>query len=170
MHAGAAVAERITRAEYARRRGWSRAYVTQLVNAGRVQIDEGGLIDPDDADASLAAGRDPSAATRSLPGEAPPPRPAGGNAGPTYMQARTLREAANAKLAQLDYQERSGQLLDRAATESEAMALGRELRENLLAIPARLAQGLADCSDAAACETLLEHALTEALEALADGR
>jgi hypothetical protein len=61
-------------------------------------------------------------------------------------------------------------LLDRAATESEAMALGRELRENLLAIPARLAQGLAECSDAAACETLLEHALTEALEALADGR
>jgi hypothetical protein len=86
------------------------------------------------------------------------------------MQARTLREAANAKLAQLEYRERSGQLLDRTAIESEALALGRELRESLLVIPPRLAQALAESADPHECETLLEAAIVEALEALADGR
>jgi hypothetical protein len=146
-----------------------------------VEVDEGGLLDPAHADAALAGARDPSVSPRSAAGgyrppppgddSLPPPRsPDGDGRSPTYMQARTMRETFAARLVALEFRERDQQLLDRAATESEAMALGRELRENLLAIPARLAQGLAECSDAAACETLLEHALTEALEALADGR
>jgi phage terminase Nu1 subunit (DNA packaging protein) len=175
MLAGAAVAERITRAEYARRRGWSRAYVTQLVQAGRVALDGEGRLDPDEADARLAAGRDPSVTNAKGPAGASgligtPPPPDRGDGVPTYMQARTLREAANAKLAQLEYRERSGQLLDRTAIESEALALGRELRESLLVIPPRLAQALAESADPHECETLLEAAIVEALEALADGR
>jgi phage terminase Nu1 subunit (DNA packaging protein) len=177
----AAVAEKITRAEYARRRGWSRAYVTQLVQAGRLLLDEGGRLDPDEADAALAAARDPSTHPQStagahLAGEMAAPglgrgRGAeGASAGPTYMQARTLREAYQAKLAELEYRERSGQLLDRAAAEAESLALGRELRETLLVLPPRLAQALAESSDPHECEAILEAALLEALETLASGR
>jgi hypothetical protein len=89
---------------------------------------------------------------------------------PTYMQARTRRETYAAKLAELDYQERAGQLLDRAAVEAEALALGRELRETLLVLPSRLAQALAEASEPHECEALLEAALLEALERLARGR
>jgi len=166
-----AVAEKITRAQYARRRGWSRAYVTQLVQAGRVALDEAGLIDPEEADAALAAARDPAASGAAVrPVRRPPPAPPEGRGGPTYMQARTMREAYQAKLAELDYQERAGRSVDRAAIEAEAMALGRELREALLVLPARLGPALAEASDAHECEALLEAALLEALEVLAGGR
>ena len=54
--------ELISRAEFARRKGWSKPYVTQLVQAGRIKLVKVGgkqLIDPIQTERDLKASEDP---------------------------------------------------------------------------------------------------------------
>lgn len=95
----------ITQAEWARCRGFSRQYVTQLIKMGVVRLIDG-KIDPDQADAALAAVREPARAERRAGREGRPPAAASPSSAssdlPTLLlKTRIKSEAERAKLLEI---------------------------------------------------------------------
>lgn len=83
----------------------------------------------------------------------------------TYWAARTRRELAAARQAELELERTLGSLVDRKAVEQTFERAGRQVRDALLGLPARLAPELVTMTD----EWELEQRLTQALrDALAD--
>ncbi|MCW5860395.1 MAG: hypothetical protein KIS63_19035 [Caldilineales bacterium] len=132
--------ELLTQKQYARRRGWSKQYVHQLVKSGRIAL-ESGLIDAAAADAALAQQRDPArdatlasprveAATAqgpSVPPESPAPAPGG-----SFVKARTVREHYRAMREKLEYEQLAGRVISRDDVEDQAFRVGTHVREALL--------------------------------------
>jgi hypothetical protein len=90
-----------------------------------------------------------------------------GDAYTLLAKAKAKRETYLAQMAELDYRQRSGELLkaDEVAEtwlEQVAIAKGR-----LLALPSRVAPALVGMSDLRAIEVLLRDALTQIMEELA---
>lgn len=88
---------------------------------------------------------------------APVARPQGG--GTTYAQAQAMRAAYQARLAKLEYEERSGRLIDRDEYRAHAFRRAREARDALFAIADRLAPLLAATTD----EVVVHRMLTDEL-------
>lgn len=143
----------ITVAEYARQKGVSHEAVRKAVKVGRlsrsVVFDAKGKprLDPALADQEWAANTDNS--QQRVPAVAPSRQPEPeAQAAPeqrtgTFQQARTLREAYMARLAKLEYEEKSGKLVQADAVKNEAFKTARMVRDNLLNIPDRVAGELA---------------------------
>lgn len=151
------MAELITQAEYARRRDVSRQYIHRLVTQGKIPTDELKRIDPDVADAVLAQLADPARRlndmpedTDGLPAESyeteTPAEPAG-NGHASFAKFRSAREAYQAKLAQLDYEERAGKLVRKEDIEREAYDAARLIRDRFLAVPQEIAGTLVGMTD-----------------------
>ncbi|MCB9990692.1 MAG: hypothetical protein H6867_04860 [Rhodospirillales bacterium] len=152
------MAKPVSQAEYARRKKVSRQYVNKLVQQGKIPLDEKKRIDPDIADAVLAQLADPA---RRLNDEAPEdeydPVPAendeeeaAGNAAndhASFARIRTAREGYQAKLAQLDYEERAGKLVKKDDVAKEAYDVSRRLRDRFLALPQELTGTLIGMTD-----------------------
>ncbi|MEO5333838.1 MAG: hypothetical protein H7839_17635 [Magnetococcus sp. YQC-5] len=104
----------------------------------------------------------------------PPQRPAEPEAGPStagmpnYQMSRAVRETYNAKLTRLEYEEKTGKLLNAEDVAKEAFALARRVRDRLLNIPSRMASVLASETDSKAIELLLSQELRIALEELSE--
>lgn len=81
----------------------------------------------------------PEAEPEPEPEAAAAPEPRTG----TFQQARTLREAYMARLAKLEFEEKSGKLVHADAVKNEAFKTARMVRDNLLNIPDRVAGELA---------------------------
>ena len=87
---------------------------------------------------------------------------------PNYQMSRAVRETYNAKLTRLDYEERTGKLLNAEDVAKEAFAVARRVRDRLLNIPSRMASVLASETDSKAIERLLSQELRIALEELSE--
>ena len=124
-------------------------------------------IDPAIADAELAASADPTKAgvrerwARER-GEPPRREPTGKETAPpeppgemSYARAKALREAHLAALARLEYETKSGQLVDVEAVRREVFAKAREARDALQNARARLVPLLAAETDPARIDELL---------------
>ena len=74
----------------------------------------------------------------------PDPAPSG----PTYSQSRAVRELYLARIAKIEFEERSAKLINRDEVTAAAFTKARTIRDNLLNIPDRLAAMLAAESDA----------------------
>jgi phage terminase Nu1 subunit (DNA packaging protein) len=85
---------------------------------------------------------------------------------PNYQVSRAVRETYNAKLTRLDYEERTGKLLNAEDVAKEAFAVARRVRDRLLNIPSRMASVLASETDSKTIEALLSQELRIALEEL----
>lgn len=153
-----------TQADYARHRGWSPPYVTKLKKQGKLPVRPDGKIDFAEADQALAALADPGRdapdgpaeadglgladdadlgdAGEGLDGEDGDPagaaRPQDGIA-QQRARARLLREAYQAKQAQLEYQQRARELVSRKDVEAAMAEAARVIRGGFDAIP-----GMAD--------------------------
>ena len=134
----------ITQAEFARQLEVSKPYIHKLVKKGIIKL-RNGKVDTEQALASMKANADPANLLREESPSTTAPVPAGGNpAGAVdFVTARTMREAFKAKLAQLEYEEKSKKLTDASKVSADAFKAGRLLRDELLAIPDRLADVLA---------------------------
>ena len=73
-----------------------------------------------------------------------------------------------AKLRRLDYETRSGKLISADEVKAKWFVLGRQIRDKLLAIPAKLSPQLAALADAHEVRELLEAEITAILRALQD--
>ena len=164
----------ITLTEYARRKGVSVEAVSKAVRVGRLaksvtwsKANKPRLL-PDLADQEWHASTDPS--QQRVPA-VPPPRPEPEAEQPanepktaTFQQARTLREAYMARLAKLEYDEKSGLLVRADAVKNEAFKVARTVRDNMLNIPDRIAAELANETNQFKVHQRLTQEIRRALE------
>jgi len=177
----------VTFAEVARLKGVTKAAVTAAVRTGRISaavVDQGGRrwLDRDLAlelwqlntrqqHNGIKAARQPAP-----PIEAPPADKESlrqwvqhlpDEAIPALHESRARREHFQAELAAMNVAQQRGELVSAADVQKEAFQCARNVRDNMLAIPARLAPELAGCSDARQVYLRLESEITTALRALA---
>lgn len=114
---------------YARHRDVPLSSVQYAIKAGRIALRKDGKIDSVRADRDWDANTDPvqQARRRGTP-----------RSDDTYMRARGARETYMARLAQLDYERRVGELIPAQEVRIEAFEQTRRARDLILAIPDRL--------------------------------
>lgn len=170
--------QRATKAALARELGVSRQAVGDLVKRGILTEDRDGLIDIELAKLALANRIRPSAKTAASLGQEPNSAPlaaAGENKDKTtddgvvtsYHVAKTLNEAAQARMNQLKLREMQGELIRLDAVESAWSQALSATREHLLQVRARLAPMLAQETDPFKIEQLLDAEHSQALQHMA---
>lgn len=164
---------------YARHRGVALSAVQKAIATGRIQPESDGSIDPAKADGQwdrhtrTAQPTTPKAST-ARPSPAPPPSPpqAGDESrGVDYHKARAIRETYAARLAKLEFEERSDKLISKDDVDIKYFQLARQLRDRLQQIPRKVAPEIvalvvAD-PDMRGVTDILDVAIREALEDLA---
>ena len=172
--------ELLTQKQYARRRGWSKQYVHQLVKTGRIVL-ENGLIDIAAADVALTRHRDPArdAALTSpmnvegiaVEAQVPPmARPSGAQPSGSFVKARTIREHYRAMREKLEYEELARRVFPLSEVEYAAMKLGTQVREGLMNGAAGIAAALTErfAIDTLEATALLEEHIALLLTRIAD--
>lgn len=132
----------MTFVEYAAHRGVSAAAVTNAVKEGRcpVTLDATGrrVIDTEIADEAWVLGGGQKQKLK------PDVNPQGKETkAPALIESKSIKEAYQARIAKLDYEERVGKTLDAEKVKEETFKVARIVRDNLLNIPDRLAAELA---------------------------
>ena len=139
------------------------------------------IIDADLADEQWATRTDPSEKGAMGGGTARPigvtsattatadQPPAAAKGGPSLAISKQVKAAYEAKLTELDYKERSGEMGATREMKAEAFACARAVRDALLSLADRLAPQLAATTDARECHRLLTEEHRIALRGLADG-
>lgn len=132
----------MTLKEYAAHRGISPAAVSIAVKDGRcpVTLDPSGrkVIDSEHADEQWTIGGGQGQKPKEIK-NAQPRDPSV----PPIIDSRSIKEAFQARIAKLDYEERVGKTLDAEKVKEETFKVARIVRDNLLNIPDRLAAELA---------------------------
>ena len=146
---------------YAQHRGVSHTAVAKAIKAGRIPQEPDGSVDPAKADAAwdrntIARGDADSGDARS--------------GVPNLQTSRAIREAYAARLAKLDFEERTGKLISADQVKVETFNLARRLRDRIQQIPRKLAPQIVAAvvaqPDQRVVEDLLMEAIREALEEL----
>lgn len=166
----------VTLTAYAKSKGVSTEAVSKAVRVGRLSksvvfdAKNRPRVIPELADQEWVANTD--SAQQRVPA-VPPPRPdpepdqAPARDEPktaTFQQARTLREAYMARLAKLEFDEKSGLLVKADAVKNEAFRTARIVRDNLLNIPDRIAAELANETNQFKVHQRLTQEIRRALE------
>ncbi|MGE0650270.1 MAG: hypothetical protein AB7P12_00765 [Alphaproteobacteria bacterium] len=174
----------ITQAEWARRGGFSRQYVSRLVKRGVVRLIDG-RVDPAQADAALVALREPARQPRRTGGsKAEPARrtllqdsrggeplalPQGGDLPTLLLKTRIKSEVERARLLEIKAKVEAGKYIDADEVKVAAFNKARIVRDALLSIPDRLAAVLAAETDAQKAHALIAAEIRQALEELTGG-
>jgi hypothetical protein len=168
----------ISASEYSKRRGVTLTAIQRAIDDGRIaravrRHGKGYLIDPEMADAELAANNDPTRGGKREKGigvaseDADAPIETTSDGGETLTEAKTRHERLKADLAALELAEKEGRLVEAAAVEREAFRVARAVRDSILNIPDRVSGDLAAETDAFAIHQKLTAELRKALEGLA---
>lgn len=149
---------------------WS---VQKALREGRIERNAEGKIEPEIADRQWEENTNPAMRRPSAPSSSP--RASATETShqkipvPPLAQSRAIREAYQARLARLDYEERTGTLVSTEQVRSAAFARARSVRERLLTLPERVASELAAITDPRGIREVLESELQQALEELSRG-
>lgn len=170
------MAELITQAAYARRRGVSAAAVNKAVKSGRITAIDG-KIDPDVADIQWSRNTDLTQSARTnqailrSPSSTKDSRQEGqeGKEDSAILVARTRTETARAELFEIEIAEKRGTLVQAEGVKKAAFEKARIVRSALEGLPDRLAPVLAAESDPARCHQLLMAEIKRVLRELAAG-
>jgi hypothetical protein len=163
--------------------------VQKAIGSGRIEKTAGGQIDIDAADAqwsSRTAPRPTGPSNRPRPPEKDPnvqptsqvpippgkPRPDSRSemppaTGVDYSRARAVRESYLARLAKIDYEERTGRLVSKDEVQVAAFNRFRQFRDQMLNLPDRLAAMLAAETDPAKVYEILASEIRKALNEFA---
>ena len=174
--AASIVAPKLSQAALARELDVSRQAVNDLVKRGILPIDKDGLIDVELARHAIANRVRPSGKTAAaLNGASPATAPADSEATASdsapitsYHVAKTLREAAEAKMANLRLAEMERKLIDKDRASAGAFTAFRQLRDALGVLPRKVAPAAAVATDVREVETLIARAIREALDLFAN--
>jgi hypothetical protein len=128
---------------YAKHRGVSLKAVQKAIESGRIHTTADGKIDVEQADAEWARNTGPKVRRSSGEPKTPPPRSEEARheslpAGPSYAQSRAIREAYEARLAKLTYEERIKKLINADEMRIAAFNLSRMIRDRVLNVPDRV--------------------------------
>lgn len=83
--------------------------------------------------------------------------------GATYMQAKTVREAAEAQIARVKLGVMQGKYVEKEKADRGAFTTARAIRDQIMGVPIRIAPLLASIADPFECEKLLREALRKCL-------
>ena len=166
---------RMSQRRYAARIGVSHVYIGRLIRQGKLPADEHGKVDPVEADAALAAMREPARPQRRAGpaktpsgdaaavgnnafanGPAPVAPRRGGDLPTLLLKTRIKSEAERAKLLEIKAKVEAGKYVDADEVKVAAFNKARVVRDNLLNIPGRLAPLTAGSSDARVCFRLMD--------------
>lgn len=173
--------ELITQREYARRRGISNVSVHEAIKAGRIST-VAGKIDPDLADREWRENTDQSKPRNRITGSpkhariaGEPPEPMdfgsadGGNGTASgYAKARAARELYQAQLAKLELDEKRGILVRADEVRLGAFNMARKARDQLIALPERVAAILAAAQDPTEVQRILEEEIERICQEITD--
>ena len=95
------------------------------------------------------------------------PPPAAAKGGPSLAVSKQVKAAYEAKLTELEYKERSGEMGNLQDVRKEATRLARQVRDLLLIVPSRNAAKVAAMSDPEEIRALLQAEIESALRGLA---
>ena len=87
---------------------------------------------------------------------------------PPYSQSRAVKEAYQARISRLIYEEKKGSLVNVNEVKFEAFRRARMARDQILAVPDRVAPILAAEDDEDRIQEILESELRDALEVLSN--
>jgi phage terminase Nu1 subunit (DNA packaging protein) len=169
------MARLVTLSELARALKVSKSYVHKLKQKGVLLFDARGLIDEALAQEAIAASRDPSKAYMAGVNQRQHERDDNASneaaskesaSGISFMKAKTMREAFNAKIAQLDYQERRGELIEAEGVNKTITDAAAIIRAAMERIPDKLASRVAAEPDAQRCHALLTGEVDSVLQEL----
>jgi hypothetical protein len=152
----------MTVSEYAEHRGCAPTAVKYAISSGRIAQDAGGEIDPVAADRDWEANTNHAKARNGARGS---PAAAG-----SFAEAHAARERHAGLLAELEYEERLGNLVSRQAVELEYTNRWQIVRDAMLNLPSRIAALLAAEADPVAVHNLLEAEIQNTLEQLTERR
>jgi hypothetical protein len=157
--------------QYAKHRGVSVEAVSKAVKTGRIKCERDSRgyaqIDPIVADREWDGNSDPNkvlAANQSKP-DAPEDAAAAG--GPSLHKSAAVLKAYQARLAKLEFDEKTGKVHDVEQCKRDAFKAGRSVRDALLGIPDRLSAELAGETDQFTVRQKLDAEIRQALGALA---
>jgi len=162
----------MTQAEYARYRKVNRSYINRLAKRG-ILVLRGKLVDAAASDAVLDDRPVDFEARQSTSGtETRLPTEVGAGAGvppaTSFAQARTAEMIFRARLRKLEYETKSGKLIPADEVKVQWFKLGRQIRDKLLGMPAKLAPQLAALTDTREVRELLDAEIEANLRALQD--
>ena len=178
--------KRLSITAYARHRGVSHVAVLKAIKSGRIEKEPDGSIDPIKADAAWERNTNQAqkrltakkkASPTATPNEAASYDAVGSethvgppivNSGPSFAQSRAIKEAYNARLAKLAYEEKSGALVRTDSVKVAWFNTLRVVRDRALNLPDRLAPILVAETDPKAVRDLLEEELRIILNDAAD--
>ena len=157
---------------YARHRGVSHVAVLKAIKSGRIEKDADGTIDAVKADAAWKKNTSQAQKRKTEKDVAPaterPVDPPIVNSGPSFAQSRAIREAYNARLAKLSYEEKSGSLVKIDMVKVAWFNTLRVLRDRVLNMPDRMAPILSAETDPKVIRELLDKELRQVLGDAAD--
>lgn len=156
----------VSQAEYARHRGKSRQYISRMAKSG-VLVMRNGKVDVGASDAVLDDRPVPVEPNEVIQSAQPQAAAETSGQQPTnFAQARLAEMVCRAKLRRLDYETRSGKLIPTDEVKAKWFVIARQIRDRLLAIPAKLSPQLAAMGEAREVRELLEAEITAILRAL----
>lgn len=143
---------------YAKHRGVAESAVRKAIADGRITTTSEGLINPGMADQQW----EQNTATK------PSKSIEAGGSGVSYQQSRAHRETYEALLKKLEYEEKSGKLVEISKMEVDAFTAARVARDKLLGIPDRVAPHLVGQTEIHVIKELLRKEILNCLQNLTD--
>ena len=164
--------EYVTKAEFARRCGFTRQHANKLVNTGVIVPEKDGKLNFEAAKAAWESSKKvgfeengnnlkQTAATRTTNKVV--------QSGLDYNTARTRKEAANAHLKELELQEMQGILVPVDEVRADAAAFGGEMRAKFQAVGSRIAT-MCEGKEARVIERIISDEINAVLETLQASR
>src|SRR5581483_2205690 len=152
----------MSQSAYAKHRGVALFAVQKAIKSGRISTLTNGQIDSEAADEEWARNtREYAPAVTQHDDDA-------GFGASQYSKARAIREHFQARLAKLEFEERTGKLVSADEVRVAAFNQFRQFRDHMLNLPDRLAAMLAAESEPATCYEILTTEIRKALNEFAD--
>jgi formaldehyde-activating enzyme involved in methanogenesis len=153
--------------QYAKHRGVALSAVQKAIQSGRIRTLADGKVDSDAADAEWQ--KNTKAHVPAVTRRTDPEEDDGAIFGASqYTKARAVREHYQARLAKIEYEERTGKLVSKDEVQVAAFNKFRQFRDHMLNIPDRLAAILAAETESAKCYEILATEIRKALNEFAD--
>lgn len=154
--------------EFARQIGKSHTWVYKLIKAGKLPRNEDGTLPVNEA---FAAYDKLTRGTESQPEELPdddnapmsPKMAKAQNVTEAFNKARAMEKTYQAKLKEIEFKLKQGDLVESAKVRQDAQATASALRARLMSIPVRVA-GLCEGRTSREIEEILEGAIDDALK------
>lgn len=83
-------------------------------------------------------------------------------------EARNKKQVYDMLITKLEFEQKSGKLVEKDLVYKQLYAFGQQVRQSILSVPTRVVEDMLACTNRVEAHTVLERALSEALEKLSE--